>query len=306
MSVALRAINAIELCAGSGQHGEAVRMAARCARVVCYVEREAAAAAILVARMADGALDVAPIWTDLRTFDGSAWRGAVDLVFGGFPCQPYSLAGKHLGIEDERDLWEDCLRIVRDSGCRLAFFENVGGGLREYHRRFRPDLESAGFRVQEILLKAEDIGAPHGRERIFFLAVADTECGGHDGRSRDEGRRSPERATAGGPGSELGDGDDSRRAGLAGEHGSGPPPQEPRPDQSDTAVGDAASGNGLGTSSRGGGHAALAVEDMGDADGSRRPGVPERTTRARRARTSHATRRSGPRRRRATGGGGVA
>src|SRR5262245_17779546 len=74
-------------------------------RTVCAIERDAYAAAILVARMEEQALAPFPIWDDLTTFDGRAWRGRVDLISAGFPCQPASTAGARKGIEDERWLW---------------------------------------------------------------------------------------------------------------------------------------------------------------------------------------------------------
>ena len=73
-------------------------------------EREAYVASELVARMADGSLDEAPIWSDLLTFDGGPWRGVVDCITAGFPCQPHSLAGKRSGLDDERWIWPDITR----------------------------------------------------------------------------------------------------------------------------------------------------------------------------------------------------
>jgi len=94
---------------------------------VGYVEREAFAAAVLVARMEDQALDRAPVWDDLTTFDGHPWRGRVDLVAAGFPCQPSSHAGQRLGTADERWLWPHVARVVREVGPSLVFIENVPG-----------------------------------------------------------------------------------------------------------------------------------------------------------------------------------
>jgi len=71
-------------------------------RTVCYVEREAFAASVMAARMAEGALDDAPVWSDVTSFDAHAWRGAVDCVIGGFPCQDLSLAGRRAGLDGKR------------------------------------------------------------------------------------------------------------------------------------------------------------------------------------------------------------
>lgn len=89
-------LHTISLCAGVGGLDLGVRLAEPAARCVCYVEREAPVASILVARMEDGWLHPAPIWSDLATFDAGAWRGAVDCVLSGDPCQPNSVAGRGL------------------------------------------------------------------------------------------------------------------------------------------------------------------------------------------------------------------
>jgi len=84
----------LSLCAGAGGIDLGLTIACPGYRTVCYVEREAYAAATLVARMEDKALDPAPLWDDVTTFDGRPWRGAVDILIGGYPCQPFSVAGK--------------------------------------------------------------------------------------------------------------------------------------------------------------------------------------------------------------------
>src|SRR3990167_8778450 len=91
-------VNGISLCSGIGGLELGLKIALGDAyRCVCYIEREGYAAATLVARMEDKALDSAPIWDDLATFDGGPWRGKVDIVSGGFPCQPASTAGRRKG-----------------------------------------------------------------------------------------------------------------------------------------------------------------------------------------------------------------
>ena len=90
-------------------------------RCVAYVEREAYAAGVLMARMEDASLDQAPIWDDLTTFDGAAWRGCVDIVTAGFPCQPWSVAGSQKGTGDERWIWPDIAAIVRDVEPEIVF-----------------------------------------------------------------------------------------------------------------------------------------------------------------------------------------
>lgn len=138
-----------------------------------YVEREAYAAATLVARMENAALDRAPVWDDVATFDGRPWRGLVDIIHGGYPCQPFSIAGRKLGDKDPRHLWPHVARIVREVEPALCFFENVGGHLRLGFEQVHDDLRSMGYRVKAGLFTAEEIGAPHKRERLFIMAYRD-------------------------------------------------------------------------------------------------------------------------------------
>lgn len=147
-------------------------------RTVCYVEREAYAAASLVARMGDEALDLAPIWDDIFSFDPRPWRGKVDIVSAGFPCQPFSVAGKRRAESDERHLFPRIAEIIRDVGPRLVFLENVRGLLTASGGRVFGDvlgtLADIGFDSEWLCLKASDVGAPHRRERVFILGVSDT------------------------------------------------------------------------------------------------------------------------------------
>lgn len=171
-------MNELALCAGIGGISSGLRPLG--ARTVCYVEKAPFAVSVLRARMRSGDLDDAPVWDDLCTFDGSLWRGRVDLVTAGFPCPPFSVAGSRLGREDERYLWPEVLRVVREVGPRFVLLENVpglatadggsilgeilgqlgewaadrGGGLVEYHR-----------------LPAARVGAPQLRDRVWIVAA---------------------------------------------------------------------------------------------------------------------------------------
>lgn len=139
--------------------------------MVCHVEREAYAASTLVARMEDEALDRAPIWDDLTTFDGGPWRGLVDCVTAGIPCQPYSLAGARAGHEDERALWPELVRIVEECEPAFVFIENVPPFLKHFEPVWSC-LSGVGFRFAPPLLQtATTRGAPHLRERVFILAA---------------------------------------------------------------------------------------------------------------------------------------
>jgi site-specific DNA-cytosine methylase len=129
--------------------------------------------------MENTALDRAPVWDDLTTFDGRPWRGLVDIIHGGYPCQPFSVAGKKLGDKDPRHLWPHVARIVSEIQPALCFFENVGGHLRLGFEQVHDDLRSMGYRVKAGLFTAEEIGATHKRERLFMLAYREG-----DGRGR--------------------------------------------------------------------------------------------------------------------------
>lgn len=142
-------------------------------RTVCYVERESYAAAALVARMEDKALAPAPIWDDLTTFDGGEWRGKVDCIAAGFPCQPWSAAGRQQGTDDDRWLWPAIKDIIRDAEPRLVWLENVpglvsGGGL----HHVLDDLAEIGFHAEWLHITARAVGASHRRERFFLLAYS--------------------------------------------------------------------------------------------------------------------------------------
>lgn len=140
-------------------------------RVVAYVEREAFACANLVAQIEAGRLPCAPIWTDLRSFDARPLRGCIDLLTGGYPCQPFSLAGSRLGEADPRHLWPCLRRIISECRPEWCFFENVRGHVSLGLRDVRCDLEGLGYRVEAGLFSAEEVGAPHRRERVYILAA---------------------------------------------------------------------------------------------------------------------------------------
>jgi site-specific DNA-cytosine methylase len=124
-------VNVLALCAGVGGLELGLDLAlhhrGQSGRLVCAVEREAAAAASLVASMDAGWFHHAPVWSDARTFDGAAWRGCVDIVTSGDPCQGNSVAGKRLGELDDRWLLDRAIDIFAASGAHSFFRENVPG-----------------------------------------------------------------------------------------------------------------------------------------------------------------------------------
>ena len=166
-------INVLSVCSGGAGLDLGIMLAEPRARVVAFVEREAFAAAVLVARMADAALRPAPIWDDVASFDGEPWRGIVDCLTAGFPCQPWSLAGRRRGTADERWLWPEIVRIVREVGPGIVFLENVPGLVGEGLGQVLGDLASLGFDAEWGVLGANEVGAPQLRRRVFILAHAD-------------------------------------------------------------------------------------------------------------------------------------
>ena len=136
-------------------------------RTVCAVEWEPYAACVLAARQNDGLLPPFPIWDDVQTFDGRPWRGIVDVVSGGFPCQAYSTAAAGKNTAD--DLWPEMRRVVADVAPRYVFAENVQ---RRAINQAADDLEAMGYEVKCTSLSAADVGADHVRQRYWLLAHA--------------------------------------------------------------------------------------------------------------------------------------
>jgi site-specific DNA-cytosine methylase len=160
----------LSLCTGYGGIDLGLARVVSNLRTVAYCEREAAAIELLLSRMEGGQLDAAPIWTDLRTFPWPAFSGRVDILSGGYPCQPFSSAGKRLGADDERHLWPsiaDGIRILRP---RLCFFENVEGHISLGLREVIAELEGLGYRTTWGIFSAAEVGAPHQRKRVFIMA----------------------------------------------------------------------------------------------------------------------------------------
>ena len=140
---------------------------------VCAVENNAYAASVLVARQNDGLLPPFPIWDDVRTFDGRPWRGIVDVVSGGFPCQDISVAGRGAGIDGERSgLWGHMGRIIGEVRPRLAFVENSPALIVRGLGRVLGDLAALGYDCRWGVLGAADVGAPHKRDRLWIVANA--------------------------------------------------------------------------------------------------------------------------------------
>jgi len=140
-------------------------------RTVCAVEWEAYPASVLCARQNDGLLPPFPIWDNVQTFDGHPWRGIVDVISGGFPCQDISAAGKGAGIDGERSgMWGEMARIIREVRPQYVFVENSPMLTSRGLGRVLGDLASMGFDARWGVLGAADVGAPHQRDRIWIVA----------------------------------------------------------------------------------------------------------------------------------------
>jgi DNA (cytosine-5)-methyltransferase 1 len=114
---------------------------------------------------------------DIKTTDFTIYRGQIDILTGGFPCQPYSSSGKRLGKEDERHLWPEMLRAIGEVSPRIIVGENVyglvnwNGGM--VFDEVQADLEAKGYQVAPIILPACAVNAPHRRDRVWFVAYSD-------------------------------------------------------------------------------------------------------------------------------------
>ena len=142
-------------------------------RTVCAVELNAYAASVLCARQNDGLLPPFPIWDDVCTFDGRPWRGVVDVVSGGFPCQDISVAGGGAGISGERSgLWKEFARIIREVRPGNVLVENSPALTSRGLDVVLGDLAALGYDAEWGVLGAADVGAPHQRDRIWIVAYS--------------------------------------------------------------------------------------------------------------------------------------
>jgi DNA (cytosine-5)-methyltransferase 1 len=166
-------MNELSLFSGYGGMTLGLRLAGLEVTTVGYVEIDHYCQQLIQARIRDNVLDDAPIWADIRAFDGRQCRGVVDIITASFPCQPHSLAGQRRGKADERNLWPDTLRVIRELAPRYVLLENVRGladGDNPYAAEIVGQLSEAGYDARWGLLSAAEVGAPHLRERWWCLA----------------------------------------------------------------------------------------------------------------------------------------
>ena len=186
-------INHLSLCSGYGGIDLGLRRVLPTCRTIAYVEIEAFACANLVEKMESKQLDAAPIWTNLKTFDARPFRGKVDILSGGFPCQPFSHAGQRKGTDDPRHLFPDIERIILECEPRIVFLENVegiisskyGGTEQSVLHYVLGRLEALGYRATAGIFSAEEVGYPHRRKRVFICGVSNTDSGRCGGRNRE-------------------------------------------------------------------------------------------------------------------------
>jgi DNA (cytosine-5)-methyltransferase 1 len=139
-------------------------------RPIAYCEKDIGAQAILVSRIERGEIPNAPIWDDITTLRGLSLP-RVDIIYAGFPCQSVSLAGTRKGMDASKSgLYFHVWRLIKETGPRFVFLENVWPGIRKFIPMVRNSLESIGYECRDGVLSAGDIGARHRRQRWFLLA----------------------------------------------------------------------------------------------------------------------------------------
>ena len=162
--------NVISFCSGYGGIERGLELAGTKIRTLAHVEIEAYAVANLVAKMETGDLGASPIWSNLKTFPSHLFRDRVDILTAGYPCQPFSNAGKRAGKDDPRHLWpyiKEHIQAMRPVRC---LFENVEGHISLGLREVIEDLESLGYKTAWGIFSASEVGAPHQRKRVYILA----------------------------------------------------------------------------------------------------------------------------------------
>jgi len=175
-------ITHLSLCSGYEGIGLGLRRVLPNLREIAYVEREGFPVANLVAKMEAGHLDAAPIFTDVKTFPYGKFRGKVDILSGGFPCQPFSQAGKRKATDDPRHLFPFIAEGIRECQPTIVLLENVEGILSSRTGDGEPvlqyvlrTLEDLGYRATAGIFSAREVGATHQRKRVFILGMANGE-----------------------------------------------------------------------------------------------------------------------------------
>lgn len=164
-------ITIVEMCAGYGGIGLGLRrIFGEKLRTIAYSEIEASPCELLLARMEEGQLDAAPIWTDLKSFPWQEFHGLVSILVAGYPCQPFSAAGARKGEDDPRHLFPYIREGIRQMRPTICFFENVEGHISLGLEQVLADLEEIGYESSFCLCSAAEVGLPHQRKRVFIMA----------------------------------------------------------------------------------------------------------------------------------------
>jgi len=177
----------ISLCAGYGGIDIGLKRALGNVRTIAFSEIETFVTTNLVAKMEAGIIEPAPIWTNLKTFPWGKFRGKVDILSGGFPCQPFSAAGRRAGDQDPRHLWPHIVRGIEICRPSILFFENVAGIIgaklgQDWGADIKGtpvllhilrELERRNYTPSWGVFSANEVGAPHQRKRVFIFAQAD-------------------------------------------------------------------------------------------------------------------------------------
>ncbi|MFC3061439.1 DNA cytosine methyltransferase [Paenirhodobacter populi] len=165
--------NGLSLCAGTGGLDLGVMLAEPGFHTRCWVEWAEYPRDCIIAAQRAGYFAPAPIWDDVTTFDGRPWRGRIDTILAGFSCQPVSLAGKRKGADDERYLWPEVARIIREIEPDWVFLENVPGLIPLGGEAVLRELWEMGWTPACGLFSAGETGATHERQRVFIVAHRD-------------------------------------------------------------------------------------------------------------------------------------
>ena len=164
----------ISFCSGYGGIERGLDLSGLEHRVIAYVEIEAYAIANLLAKMESGELPPSPIYTDIKTFPSGIFRGKVDIITGGYPCQPFSLSGSRKGEDDGRHLWKYIRKHVQAIRPSRCFFENVEGHISLGLSTVLSDMEEDGYGATWGIFSANEVNAPHRRKRVFIMGNANS------------------------------------------------------------------------------------------------------------------------------------
>ena len=170
-----------------------------------YVEYNEYCQRVIRQRIEDGCLDNAPIFSDVNAFISEgyadAYKGMVGVISAGFPCQPFSVAGKKAAEDDPRNCWPQTLNIIRRVRPRYCLLENVGGLLSRKHRYFETilkDLAESGYDAWWKVISAAEVGGPHKRDRLWIVAYPNSSR-----KLQSEGGKQDERRWAGYDGKDV-------------------------------------------------------------------------------------------------------